>query len=374
MRQSVARSITAWVGAAIWCAAPVTAYFYLTDRANDESFNAPVAVNDVVRENDSASVRDVQLILTWHTPPPVVAPDWTGVVQAVEITADQEIKSGQTVTRIDGIDRFACASSYPLARPLTLKDSGQDVVALHECLALFGYDVDSDGSAYGTKTRQAVTDLGKRIGAVGADGTGFDPAWIVFLPEENYVPAAVHLELGAPAPPAGTHIAEPTPALTQAVLVTPGTVDLVDVDLDQDGDENLGATRQPVNVPEDELLPAEADEILLVSGSEIPVTEDRSEVAADGLAALGQMMTSGSTSIDGRLSRPSGTDELVVASAAVVTTQDGTTCVLRVDGSALQPVAIEVIGDTQGKAIVAGELNPGDEVRVAPTAQDRTCD
>ena len=349
------------------------AYFYLTDRANDESFNAPVAVNDVVRENDSASVRDVQLILSWHTPSAIMAPDWTGVVQSVYIAAGKDIKSGETVTRIDGVDRLACASSYPLGKPPALKDSGQDVAVLHECLTLFGYDVASDGTAYGTRTRQAVTDLAKRIGVGDSDGTGFDPAWIVFLPEENYVPATIDLELATPAPPAGTRIAAPQPALAQAVLADPGTADLTDVDSGPDGYESSQSAPEAVDVSADQLLPAEEGETLLVAGSEIPVAENLTEVAPDGLAALGRSMTAGLTSIDGLLSRPSGSGELVVAAAAVVTTPNGAVCVLRVTGTTLQPVVIEVVGDSQGKAIIKGQLDPGDEVRVAPTSQERTC-
>jgi hypothetical protein len=75
-----------------------------------------------------------------------------------------------------------------------------------------------------------------------------------------------------------------------------------------------------------------------------------------------------------RLERRAGAGELMVAAASVVATAQGETCVLRVgaDGG-LEPVAVEVVGDASGSAIVRGGLEIGDRVRVAPLAEERRC-
>ncbi|MDR1189628.1 MAG: hypothetical protein LBK95_19615, partial [Bifidobacteriaceae bacterium] len=133
----VFRTVLAWLGALLWCAAPAGAYWWLTERSAEESFDAPVAVDGVVRENTGGSSRDVSLVLTWHAPVALVAPEWTGVVQSVAAQAGQELSSGDVVARVAGVDRLACASDYPMAQAVAATDKGQDVATLQQCLTLF---------------------------------------------------------------------------------------------------------------------------------------------------------------------------------------------------------------------------------------------
>jgi peptidoglycan hydrolase-like protein with peptidoglycan-binding domain len=307
-------------------------------------------------------------VLTWHAPPAILAPGWDGVVQSVSIEAGQALGSGDVVARIAGIDRLACASDYPMAGPVALNDKGQDVQTLQQCLTVAGFDVARDKGTYGLATKAAVASWSKQTGAPSDAGAIFDSAWLVFLPEEDYQVLNVDLAVAAPAPTGGTAIATARPALTRAVLTT----------LDGSDDVGqLGPDGEPMNVrvevaPED-LIAADDDEALMVGTAVIALTPERNEVAAEDLEILGSKVQANAAIVAARLQRQGGAGELLVPAAAVVATQEGITCVLRIAGVSLEPVAVEVTGDIAGSSIVKGELKPGDQVRVAPAAKDRRC-
>ncbi|MDR1188897.1 MAG: hypothetical protein LBK95_15865, partial [Bifidobacteriaceae bacterium] len=232
-----------------------------------------------------------------------------------------------------------------------------------------GYDVARDKGTYGAATKTAVTALVKQTGAVSEKGELFDAAWLVFLPEEGYRLASVELPLAAPAPASGTVIGSAEPVLSGAVLAPRGAVEEVAAP-SSSGDDGSGAGTVATAT---ETLAAEPDEELATTGDPITLGEDRSRVSAEGLVALRRQVESGAAVVETKLVREAGAGELLVPAAAVVATPDGATCVLRVTGSSLEPVGVEVVGDTAGSSIVKAGLEPGDEVRVAPAAKDRRC-
>jgi peptidoglycan hydrolase-like protein with peptidoglycan-binding domain len=340
----------------------------LTERASHESFDPPVAVDGVVKANAGALSRDVTLVLTWRAPGALMAPDWAGVVQAVPVAAGQAVASGDVVARIAGVDRIACASDYPMAGPVALKDKGQDVETLQRCLSLAGFDAAQDKGVYGQATKAAVAAWSKQTGAASDNGNAFDAAWLVFLPEENYELLTVDLEVAAQAPVGGTAIATARPSLTRAVLSSLE---------DSRGSEMTGGEAEPVptdqEVAPEELITANPDESLLVGSMTIKLAQNRGEVAAEGLAELSGQVPPNTTSVNVKLQREGAADELLVPAAAVVAVPQGGTCVLRVEGSGIKAVVVEVVGDTSGSAIVKGNLSPGDRVRLSPVAEDRQC-
>ncbi|MDR0366220.1 MAG: peptidoglycan-binding protein [Bifidobacteriaceae bacterium] len=366
--KSLVRSWLAWIGAAVWCLAPAGAYWLLSERSQAVSFDEPVAVDGEVRSNDGGSIRDVELVLTWRSPTALVAPDWTGLVQEVVAEPGGLLSSGDVVARVAGVDRMACASAYPMEGTVASKDKGQDVEVLQQCLTLFGYDLSADKGAYGKATERAVEEWSRKTGALSQNGTVFEAAWLVYLPEESYPLASVDLKVAAPAPPAGTPMATAKPSLSRAVVASADGPHKSGA-LDEDG-EAEGPARE---VAPEELVTAEEDESLLIGSVTLGLTEDRTEVAPDSLAVLSAEVAANAASVSASLRRTGGVGEFLVPAAAVVATSGGTTCVLRVDGNALEPVAVKVVGEVSGNSIITGALSPGERVRIAPAAGDRRC-
>jgi hypothetical protein len=357
------------LGAVVWCGLPLAAYWQLTGRAAEETFERPVAVDGPVKANSGASRRDVALALTWYVPGPVVAPGWDGVVQSVGAAPGRMIASGEVLARVDGVDRLACASASPMARSVALRDKGRDVATLHECLTAAGYDVAVDKDVYGSATKSAVADLAAKTGAASERGEVFDAAWLVFLPEENYWPQTVDLVVGAPAPPAGSALASAAPVLSQAVLADADYLDSVELVQPLAGE---AASAGPVASPTEALV-AEPGETLIASGVEITLSEDRAGVAADDLEVLQSKVAASSPVVAASLERAANADEYLVPADAVIATADGGTCVLRVEGAALRPVAVEILGNASGNSIAKGDLKAGQKVRIAPEPKDRQC-
>ncbi|MDR0591805.1 MAG: hypothetical protein LBG60_00820 [Bifidobacteriaceae bacterium] len=367
-RGSGVKGVLAWAGVVVWCLAPVGAYWLLTERSAELSLAEPIPVDGVVRENDGGSSRDVTLVMTWHSPPGLVAPEWSGLVQAVSAQAGGSLSSGDAVAKIAGVDRLACASDHPMANPVALKDKGPDVETLHQCLTLTGHDVSADKGVYGQATKQAVEAWSARTGAASEKGTVFDPAWLIYLPAEDYQLGSVDLQVAVPAPAPGSVIATAEPALARAVLASPDlSGDTVGFELEG---EPAGAF--PAVAPDD-VITAGDDESLLVGKTPLELSADRAEVAIDALPRLSGLAQPNASTAKASLEREASDGEFLVPAAAVVATPRGETCVLRVAGGGLEPVTVAVADDKGGSSIVTGELKAGDLVRITPPAEARSC-
>jgi peptidoglycan hydrolase-like protein with peptidoglycan-binding domain len=272
------------------------------------------------------------------------------------------------IARIEEVDRLACASRYPMSRSVAKGNKGGDVATLQECLKIFGYDTSKDKGVYGQATQAAVATLAAKTGADSQKGLYFEAGWLVFLPEDNYQVDQIDLVVGTPAPPAGAVIAQASLALTRARLADSNWLTAETSSLE---DPTSGKSGQ--DAPIDQPVTADLDESLHVTNQVIELAESRDEVSSTALAGLQALLPAGTSSIEARLVRPAGTSELMVSAAAIVTTPQGAVCVLKVSQDSLVPVAVEVIGDWNGNAIITGQLQLGDEVRVAPAAEDRRC-
>jgi peptidoglycan hydrolase-like protein with peptidoglycan-binding domain len=331
------------------------------------SFEQPVDVDGTVRANTADSTRDVVLALEWHAASSVAAPEWSGLVQSVQVTPGAPLNSGDVFARVGGVDRVACATTYPMEGPVEVGARGQDVSTLQECLESAGYDVAADKGSYGQATRDAVAALTAKTGADSGKGQVFDAAWLVFLPEDGYLQQTVDLLVGAPAPQAGSVIATSAAELTRAALTDAAYADNALIYAPAEGEEASAS-----GMPEAEPLTAGTDDVLRLAGTEIALDDARDQVAEEALPKLRSLVEIGAVAVEAVLARPPGAGELVIPAAAVVAAENGTVCVLRVEDG-LEPVRVEVLGDVDGGAVVRAELKVGDKVRVDPAPEDRRC-
>lgn len=172
-------------------------------------------VTERIDDGERALVIELELV----DGPPILAPAWTGVVQEVTAQPGETISHGETFAVIDGVPRIALHTSQPMYRALRSGDSGSDVQQLHLALAQLGFDVDIESSRYGTSTRTAIRELMKRSGA--PQIREFEPAHFIWIPDASVAIRDASLTPGAPAPNAGTVIAQSEASVTATSLTSP---------------------------------------------------------------------------------------------------------------------------------------------------------
>ncbi|MCU1441312.1 MAG: hypothetical protein JWP85_2309 [Rhodoglobus sp.] len=337
-------------GAALWLAAPLALVVVLTVQSRTVELTPARPVWATVEANAGQVTEPIDVVLEWQAVSPVVAPAWSGTVQSVGVTAGSTLSSGQPVAVIDGVTRVGYHSQQPFYRPLTQGDGGQDAAALNTLLAQAGFD-SGEGDRVTRSTLAGVRSFAAVLGVPNADElAAFDPSWLVYLPAPVVDVSTVNLVVGAPAPPAGTVIAELDDRLAAARLAASG------------GDDE---TERPA-------LAAGEGQQLTVAGVELPLADDRENVA--DLVALRQLVADEAATVSGQLSRPAGDREWVVPAAAVVAGADGVTCVVSGTPDRLHSVGVVVVGGQLGRAIVTGDLTAGDRVSVKPAAELRRCE
>ncbi len=143
--------------------------------------------------------------LLWGTAPSLVAPSWSGTVVEVPVSAGEAVESGTVVAVVDDIDRIAWHSPRPFFRRLGRNAAGGDVVEMQRLLRELGhYSGEIDG-LYGGGTAAAVKAWAKTLGIAKPDG-GFDPGWVVWLPDPAFEIAEIRLRPGKAAPARGEEI------------------------------------------------------------------------------------------------------------------------------------------------------------------------
>jgi hypothetical protein len=347
------------LGAALWIAAPIAVVALLSGRAGSLELAPAVPVWAPVEANVGQVSEPVDVALDWRAVPPVVAPAWGGVVQAVGIREGAALASGDTVAVIDGVSRLAWATAQPFYRPLGIDDTGPDAAALNLLLGERGLAHD-EGDSVGWETITGIAGLAAQLGVPGADDVeSFDPAWIVFLPVAGAAVTTIDLVLGAPAPVAGTTIAELDDQLAAARLAEVGP--------HESSPEEDGPVQH--NPP----VVARPEQELRVAGAPIALQDDRQSVAPESLPSLLPLASVGAESVRGQLSRPAAPREWVVPAAAIVAGGAGRTCVVTGAGARPTGVEVRVVGSEPGRAIVTGALSAADLVAVRPEAGLRSC-
>lgn len=93
----------------------------------------------------------------------------SGVVTSVDIETGDVVAAGDILYTISLRPVVVARGSVPMFRPLSLRDSGEDVAQLQELLAQLGFSDDEVDGSFGTATRDAVREWQDSLGV---DDTG----------------------------------------------------------------------------------------------------------------------------------------------------------------------------------------------------------
>ncbi|WP_159501408.1 hypothetical protein [Microbacterium sp. 18062] len=361
------RAAAGIVGVFLWIAAPVVAVSLVAMH---------LTTADVLMEEDTWTApepstgdrdRQVGLELTWAPSQTIVAPAWTGVVQAVHVTAGDTIESGQRLALIGGVDRIAVHTEVPFTRALVRGDTGSDVTALNNMLAALGYD--SGGpDEFTWSTLFGVRELAAAIGVSSAsEVAAFDPGWVVYLPADSAAIDAIALQVGAPAPAAGVEI-----------LTTPATIASVTlVSADQVPTGSGDAAQQTLGLEPTAAAPAER---LYISATELPLQEDRARVDPSAFEQARSQVAAGTAYTLAILRQPVPEGEYRVPASAIITDADGSTCVIAstaaadaAPASSVTSVAVTVTASDAGSSWVAGDVTRSDLIASTPRDGLRSC-
>lgn len=251
------------------------------------------------------------------------------------------LNPGDLVANIDGIDRIAVHTELPFYRALALRDSGADASSLNDVLASLGFS-HTPGEVVTAATVQGIGQLSISLGFKKAVSS-FDPSWIVWLPAPTYHLESINLEVGVPAPQSGDVLATAAPELVRAVLARAASIE-------ESTDEQLpGAGRF-------EAVNADPEEALLLNGQVLRLDTQLSEVIADDLAVVSDLVRSGNSQVRVSLSRPATDGTALLPAAAISTSSSGEYCVFTSSGSdsPVVPVPVTVIANVELEVVVDG--------------------
>lgn len=381
-------AVLTWIGVPLVVAGVLTARSERSVRSEQ-----PASVWVMAGPVETEVRRTVAARAEWRELPPLLAPAWSGLVEEVGLRVGEPVRSGDTVAVIDGIPRLAAATERPFSRRLVRDDRGQDVADLNAWLASIGHEA-SDGDLFGAATQRGVFALRQDLNVPSeVDEFGqpidlytFDPAWVVFLGQVEATVSSIGLQVGAPAPPAGSAIAEFTPRLVSVKLELAGqtmsagpspdesagptsTTDASEAGAPGTGGPDLGSA--PGSTPSADggspLLTAAEGATLERSGQEIgPVGSDGS-LPADTEAAVIWLLGDAST-ISLQLVEPAPPGARALPANTLFTGPAGATCV----ASRATPEAettvhlVRPAGGTSTQPLVVG-LPEGDmEVQANP--------
>lgn len=339
------------LASALFVALPVLMLYWLQLRTHDQLREIEAKVRPIIVEAEPTTIdsrRGVQVSVEWEDPMRALAPPWDGTVTRVpNRDADAqtyEIRSGDIVITIDGIDRLASASTIPYWRALSLNASGPDVANLQQLLAIAGiYDADVDGE-YGPATARAVEALEEELGVPEPDET-FDPELIVWLPVEPFIVERLEAELGHPAPAEGADLLVGPPKVSDVTLL----------------DLNGTAIR------------LEGSWLLEVDDDTYSIEND--EMTAESLEQLAVEVDPEVSEVSGRVRLAEPVSAVEVPATAITSNEEGQLCVWvpRAEGYSARVVSTE--GGRVASVFVTDGLHPRDAILLNPAdiLQETTC-
>ena len=366
---SSTKRIALKVGIGFWLLAPLAALAILTAFASAQSLAGPkVNVWVPVEASTDDVTTQIDIALSWTAEPALVAPSWSGIVQAVYVKRGDLIQDGTLLTRIDGIDRIAVKSAEPFYRPIGLGDKGRDVEELHSLLARRELP-SASGSVATRATVQGIRKLGESIGVT--DARTFDPGWVVYLASETVMTSTVDLRVGAAAPSLGSSVASSIQKLSAATIVPLGSLDRY---FETTSSANGDSRTQP-EPPDIEALatPIPSSMRLHVGNQDIEIAENLTSVADGSLEFLASISEPTMMVIQANVTRAAQPNDVVIPTATIFAGEDGTVCVRRLRGGSVASVKIQMVADSNGRAIVRGQLRSGDQVQVGVSGSARRC-
>lgn len=280
----------------------------------------------------------VTVVPTFSAMDEVLAPAWAGVVTQMPIESGDELTPGQLVAQVDGIDRLAYTSPRPLFRPLAAGASATDVSDLVGVLHSLGYLASTSPRSYDTTVESAVRRLANAIRAP-ADGSTFDPGWLVWLPRAPFPIKEVHAKTAGVAPASGNPLFTAPPRLRSVSFETErGAPDLT------------GAW----------LLEVDGATASLVDGA----------LDAEGLAALSKVASlTDQQPLTGQVMRAHPREAVTIAASAITSGQRDVICVWTPSADGHQPYRSHRVtlgaATTSGVEVVKG-MKAGDVYLVNP--------
>ncbi len=276
----------------------------------------------------------VQASLNWRSGPTLLAPNWSGLVTAVDIRPGQRITSGTPIVTIDGIRRIALASPQPFYRQIRPGVAGGDVQALRTALARLGLGSVGFGTTYDATLKAAIQRLNARLeGTSVSSASGvFDPSWVIYLPAEYVSVASLNFQLGAAPPPPG-----------QAVVTSQRT--LKPFRLVASSSQGVPASLPPISA---------GYVLVLRTGTIVPVGQGFAISTPRALAKVTSALGSGASSLAGVIRLASASSLSTVPSTAVVSDASGTYCVFAPVGKGLKAYVVTPAGGLPGVTEVTG--------------------
>lgn len=348
----------------LWILAPTAAFAMLSFQALNADIEPTKNVYLGVRPGGDQISRPVEIELRWGEPSVLVAPGWTGLVQAVGPVKGGMLQSGDLIATVDGVRRVAVQSTIPFADQLRAGDRGTEVIQLQKFLKAQGLL----SKVSGTFDHECLTAVRKFAQAIGVSTPekveAFLPEWVVFLPREAQV-QKVDLVVGAPAPTPGSVIATIAPDLLFGAVAEQGGV--ADPNPDQDS-TNPSNDQVPTS-----RLNLDTDETLWFDGKLLALEKDRSSLSRRSLQELAAIVPGGASKAAATVTTSVSGSAWIVPSSAVTLDSRGSSCVVVHGSKSDQIVKIEIRKAINGELVVSGALHPEDKVRIFPSGVEFSC-
>lgn len=171
-----------------------------------------------VAEHDESYQSSARLVAEAAAGPSLVSSGTNGRITEVLVEPGDVIASGTMVARVSGVGVVALHTRTPLWRSLNRSSQGDDVAQLQCALKELGFYEGECSGSFDAATVRAVQDFNEDLGR--GDAKEFDDQYVIWLPEEQVVAGAVHLEPGTWFPPPGALIIEAAVTISEARIET----------------------------------------------------------------------------------------------------------------------------------------------------------
>lgn len=331
---------------------------YLVFKYQTQQFEAPRQVWTEISEPQRSAESQLGLKLTWASPRPLVAPEWSGVVQTIAVAPGHEITNGTEIARINGIQRIAMLTAEPLYRPLSIHATGSDVAALNAFLTSQGFP-SNDSDTFGGLTATGIRLFSEAIGVSPVTDV-FDPGWVLFL-NEPIIVESTSLTTGAPVPTPGEKVVTAVPRLQGASFISATSANRL-----LEADSNALA------------LPTEAVTLsngasISVAGTSLEIAEGSQELTAESVQALAPQLRPLAPATLALLDEQLPTAAWTIPASSVFVNDSGQACVVVRDSGDPFSVAVTILRSTDSDVLIDGLLKTGYKVALDPKLERMTC-
>lgn len=167
------------------------------------------------------TITAANLTLTWGQPFAVPYRGPEGVVTAINVSAGQQIDTGQTLYQVDAITVRAFVNEVPLFGTITKTANKAEITSLNLFLNATGLlknpIPEKNLAKWNWQTEQGIKALAKE-NELADTPTEFDTSWVQWIPSNGYHIGKIVLALGADAPSNGQTIIEGQREITKSQI------------------------------------------------------------------------------------------------------------------------------------------------------------